>query len=438
MKKIRVFEAFKGYGSQSLSLTDVGVPHDVVASSEIDIDAIIAYAAMRWDKEELEKQPTDISDEDIAQWLMDRNIGYDFKTNKSKIPSLLKKKDKTKLHTLYNSCVLSNEVGDISLVNPYDIPDHDLFTYSFPCQDISVAGKQAGLKKGEGTRSGLLWECEKIIAVKKPKYLLLENVKNLVGTKHKEDFDIWREWLESQGYTNTWKVVNGKDYDIPQNRERVFMISILGDEKFEFPQAPCTPVRLKDILESEVDKKYYINKPFTFVDKRDSDSVCDRIANVDLNGHDYIKRVYDTEKCSPTLPTGTGGSHEPKILEAQMKQNYVQYDLTGKQHNSQDQRAYYEDGFHGTIPSNGGESKCKVLENNTYRVRKLTPKECFRLMGISDERFERIKALGISDSQCYKLAGNRIIKNCLDNFFRELFKEYIVMDSENFTRPQEI
>ncbi len=200
---IRVFEAFAGYGSQSLALERLGVPHEVVAISEIDKYAIQAYKALHGE-------------------------------------------------------VLN--LGDISKISIDDVPDHDLFTYSFPCQDISVAGKQQGFEKGSGTRSGLLWECERIIQGKKPKYLLMENVKNLVGKKNKPSFEKWCEWLEEQGYTNYWQVLNAKDYGVPQNRERVFMISILGEHApYKFPKGFDNGIRLKDILEDEVDEKYYIS-----------------------------------------------------------------------------------------------------------------------------------------------------------------------------------
>ncbi|HEK9529615.1 TPA: DNA (cytosine-5-)-methyltransferase, partial [Streptococcus equi subsp. equi] len=142
---LRVFEAFAGIGTQRMALRNLGIPHEVVAIAEIDKFAIKSYEAIHG--------PV-------------------------------------------------NNLGDISKINPDTIPDHDLFTYSFPCQDISVAGKQAGLDIDSGTRSGLLWECQKVIVAKKPKYLLMENVKNLVGKKHKPNFDKWLDWLESQGYTN--------------------------------------------------------------------------------------------------------------------------------------------------------------------------------------------------------------------------------------------
>ncbi|QZT28076.1 DNA (cytosine-5-)-methyltransferase [Streptococcus dysgalactiae] len=204
---LRVFEAFAGIGTQRMALRNLGITHEVVAIAEIDKFAIKSYEA------------------------------------------------------IHGSV---NNLGDISKINPYTIPDHDLFTYSFPCQDISVAGKQAGLDIDSGTRSGLLWECQKVIATKKPKYLLMENVKNLVGKKHKPNFDKWLDWLESQGYTNYWQVLNAKDYGIPQNRERVFCVSILDEhESYEFPNKQELTVRLRDILEDDVDEKYYLSEEKT-------------------------------------------------------------------------------------------------------------------------------------------------------------------------------
>lgn len=201
---IRVFEAFSGIGTQRMALRNLGIEHEVVAIAEIDKYALKSYEAIHCD-----------------------------------CPNL----------------------GDISKIETTDIPDHDLFTYSFPCQDISVAGKQAGLDMNGGTRSGLLWECQKVIAAKKPKYLLMENVKNLVGKKHKPNFDKWLEWLEGQGYTNYWQVLNAKDFGVPQNRERVFCVSILGDhEPYIFPEKQELTIRLKDILDDEVDEKYYLSE----------------------------------------------------------------------------------------------------------------------------------------------------------------------------------
>lgn len=140
-------------------------------------------------------------------------------------------------------------------------PDFDCLTYSFPCQDISNAGKQKGFAEGSGSRSSLLWECEKAIVAKKPKYLLMENVKALVNEKFMPDFQKWIDRLSELGYESTWKVLNAKDFGVPQNRERVFMVSLLNEERmFHFPKKLKLEKRLKDILEENVDEKYYLKE----------------------------------------------------------------------------------------------------------------------------------------------------------------------------------
>lgn len=278
--KLRVFEAFSGYGSQSIALRNLGIPYEVVAISEIDKYAIKAYEA------------------------------------------------------IHGSTL---NLGDISKIDPKDIPEHDLFTYSFPCQDLSVAGKQSGLIKGQ-TRSGLLYECEKVIEHRRPKYLLLENVKNLVGKKFKPQFDEWLNYLEGLGYTNYWQVLNAKHYGVPQNRERVFVVSILGEHKpFEFPKPIPLDKRIKDILEDGVDEKYYINKPFKLADKIDPTLTTmqggHREPKILCEGNIYPSggqngNIYNTEGISPTINAGIGvkgngigSNNAPKILEYKIYQN---------------------------------------------------------------------------------------------------------------------
>lgn len=206
---LRVFEAFAGYGSQHLALNEIKkqIPDfdfKVVGVSEIDKFAIQAYGAVHGD---------------------------------------------------------CPNYGDISQINWDDVPDFDFFTYSSPCQDFSNAGLQKGGEEGSGTRSSLLWECRRAIEAKRPKYLMLENVKALVGKKFLPLFHKWIETLEDYGYTNYYAVLNAKDYGIPQNRERVFCISIHGDHDiFHFPASIPLELRLKDILEEEVDDKYVLSE----------------------------------------------------------------------------------------------------------------------------------------------------------------------------------
>lgn len=210
MEKIRVFTAFSGYDSQCLSLDRLkkkypDFDYELVGWSEIDKYAIQAHNAI------------------YPQWA-DRNY------------------------------------GDISKINWDEVPDFDLFTYSSPCQDFSNAGLQKGGEEGSGTRSSLLWECRRAIVAKKPKFLLMENVAALVSQKFIKTFNKWQEELARYGYTNFAQVLNAKDYGIPQNRERIFLVSVLGEAWYNFPQPFKLEKRLKDVLETNVDEKYYLSE----------------------------------------------------------------------------------------------------------------------------------------------------------------------------------
>lgn len=285
---LRLIELFAGIGSQTQALKNIGVPHKVVAISEIDKYAIQSYEAIH-----------------------------------GKV----------------------NNLGDIRAIEA--LPDADFWTYSFPCQDISVAGKGAGIK--EGTRSGLLFEVERLLIRAAedgtlPKYLLLENVKNLVSKKFKADFDRWLSFLSSLGYTNYWQILNAKDYGIPQNRERVFCVSIRGDHTpFVFPEKQELKLRLRDMIDEVVDEKYYLKESTirsiinsTFNSRRDSIKSGDGVANTlmarDWKGpqcvqvgevvgekwdkmHDISRRVYEPSGISPTIHCQQGGNTELKIAE---------------------------------------------------------------------------------------------------------------------------
>lgn len=285
---LRLIELFAGIGSQTQALTNIGIAHKVVAISEIDKYAIQSYEAMHGK---------------------------------------------------------ANNLGDIRKIE--ELPDADLWTYSFPCQDISVAGKGAGIK--EGTRSGLLFEVERLLRVAAehgtlPKYLLLENVKNLVSKKFKADFDKWLDFLSELGYTNYWKVLNAKDYGIPQNRERVFCISIRGEHKpFVFPKPKELTIRLRDMIDETVDERFYLKESTirsilrsTFNSRRDSIRPGDGLANTllarDWRGpqcvqvgevvggkwdkmHDISKRVYEPNGIAPTVHCQQGGNTELKVAE---------------------------------------------------------------------------------------------------------------------------
>ena len=453
-QKLKVFESFSGYGSQRMALRNLGIEFESVGISEIDIPAILSYASIHDGLDKENESFVYPSKEEMIEYLEQRNIGLDFKTKKIKLP-----KNLIKLQQIYRATVLSKCFGDISLINPINLPDMDLFTYSFPCTDISVAGQQQGVIKGQ-TRSGLLYECEKIIEIKRPKYLLMENVKNLVGKKFKEQFDEWLDYLESLGYTNYWQVLNAKDYGVPQNRERVFVVSILNDEdkSYMFPQKQPLDIRLKDVLESQVEDKYYLSdevqarfKPndkfkdmsgniigttapdFRTIGQRDlcyqENSIMGALVATDYKQPKQIVEriggcfddeksthqagsVYNKEGLSPTLDTIQEGYRQPCITVVGELECEGWYDVEKIVHNT---------GGLGACVETRNRAKY-INEDNlgNYRIRKLTPKECWRLMGCSDEDFEKAKLFN-SDSQLYKQAGNSIVVNVLEGIFTNMF-----------------
>lgn len=170
----------------------------------------------------------------------------------------------------YNAIHGTNfETLDITKINAQDLEIRErerycyIMTYSFPCQDLSLAGKQKGMAKGSKTRSGLLWEVERLLDElngELPQILLMENVPQVIGKNNLKDFQSWRSKLESLGYRSYVKLLNAKDYGIPQNRNRCFMVSILGDYNYEFPKSIKLKLKLKDLLEEKVDEKYYLSK----------------------------------------------------------------------------------------------------------------------------------------------------------------------------------
>ena len=307
---ITINELFSGIGAQVAALKRNGVKFNVVGISEIDKYAIQSYEAIN---------------------------------------------GKTRNYS------------DISKVEALDYAD--LWTYSFPCTDISLAGKQMGLtdETGKQTRSGLLFEVERLLRKSvedgnQPKYLLLENVKNLVGKKFKPEFDNWLKTLDSLGYNNYWKVLNAKDYGVPQNRERVFVVSIRKDvdtHGYTFPEPFKLNRRLKDVLEKEVDEKFYLKQDLA---------------------KSFIERLSKRE-VSNTIRCGGAGSIDKKHT----------WDL--------------------------------VAEPSKMRIRKLTPKECWRLMDFTDEEYEAAQNSGVSKTQLYKQAGNSIVVSVLSGIFNNLFGE---------------
>lgn len=533
---LRLIELFAGIGSQTQALKNVGVPHTVVAISEIDKNAIKSYKALHGETVNL---------------------------------------------------------GDIREIR--ELPEADFWTYSFPCQDISVAGHGAGIK--EGTRSGLLLEVERLLKVAAekgtlPKYLLLENVKNLVSKKFKADFDSWLSFLSSLGYTNYWQVLNAKDYGIPQHRERVFCVSIRGEHTaFVFPEKRELTLRLKDMIDEHVDERYYLKESTIrsivtskFNSRRDSirrpsdyayclrardcyEPQCVQVGDVVGEKwekmHEMSRRVFQTDGISPTVHCAGGGNTElkiaedfvlgglqehqvprtdgvsPTLTEAMGKgggQTPIIVAMRGRNPDNPSDRtpgiplrqrlevnekglcnalttvqkdnlvmdadyvsrkygefidekgyipemfvAYNKQEVHDVAPTLTGQCSCpsgssavlklekpikvKVATKQGYeeatagdyvnitfpssktkrgrvgkgvaqtltcgdgnavitenvRIRKLTPRECLRLMGWTDEQIDKIESAKVSSTQQYRQAGNGIVVQVLEAIFKALF-----------------
>lgn len=361
---LRVFEAFAGYGSQRMALRNIGIEFEVVGISEIEGDVIQSYAAIHSDflekREHIDNYVPEDKEEMIS-YLEEINVPLDYKTFENKARKLRL----PKLKDMYLANKLINNYGDIQRINPTTLPDFDLFTYSFPCQDISVAGYQCGLNEDSGTRSSLLWECCKIIETKRPRYLMMENVKNLVGKNHKDNFLKFLDYLENLGYTNSWAVLNARDYGVPQNRERVFCISELESKRdFVFPEPIELKFKLDDILEKNVDEKFYLKK----------DQVIDK----------PIEQEY-----SYCL--------DSNYWKGTTLQSFL------KKH----RRQLVTD---------------KVNESGQYVPRRLTPKETWRLMGVNDEDIDKASQL-VSNTSLYKQSGNSIVVPVLEAIFQQWFIE---------------
>lgn len=353
----------------------------------------------------------------------------------------------------------SLNLGDITKVDETKLEDFNMMTWGFPCTDISVAGKQKGFldEDGNKTRSGMYYEGIRILRHKKPALSIIENVKNLTSKRFKKEFETVLSDLDEAGYNSYWKVLNAKDFGIPQNRERVFIISIrkdLDNGKFTFPEGFDNGIRLKDVLENEVDEKYYISDDkvqrfltnlntntsllydpcqvkregksreyndycptLTSRDYKDprlvNENVVKQVGNIsDCNGNwknPQVGRIYDPDGCSPTLNTCGGGSHEPKIVQV------GNVNPSGKGMNG---NVFSEDGLAPTLTTNKGEGN-KILTG--IRIRKLTPKETFRLMGFSDSAYDAASKV-VSNSQLYKQSGNSIVVDVLYYILVELYK----------------
>lgn len=328
---IRVCTLCSGYDSQMMAMKrlerDFGIESELVAWSEIDNNAIKAHNAL-----------------------------FPEASNKN--------------------------LGDMTIIDWSKAPDFDLLTYSTPCTSISAQGRQEGLEKGSGTESSIIWYTEQCIKEKRPKYLLLENVKQLASKRYEKDFKMWLDLLESYGYRNYYKVLNSLDFNVPQNRERLFVVSILNgsENDFTFPEAIGLKVFAKDLLEP-FDCKWLYNNDFLqnlklYNEPKISQKGFKVIGNVFKSGHG-CGRIFDVTECDSTVST------------CMMN--------------------------HGTsIPL------YRFDDNGNMVIAKMTPREMFRFMDVDTEYVDKIEKV-CGSSGLLKMAGNSIVVSVLYHIFKQMF-----------------
>ena len=329
--KVRMFEAFAGYGSQLLAMKRLqrDFPEDIqvesVGYAEINPVSIKAYVALHGDGI--------------------RNYG--------------------------NICEIDWDT----------VPDFDLFTYSFPCTDISTAGRQRGLEEGSGTRSSLLWECTRSIEKKRPKYLLMENVKALEQEKFRGYLSRWCEMLVKFGYTSCQKILSAKDYGVPQHRERLFLFSVRGGEQFSFPRHQPLRIELKEALE-------YLPSENRYIAVEKANQLLELWKEFPRDGF-----VYDTNRelvltaggrfCRTFTCGGGGVTVKKYVLRI-------------------------------------GQADSAILELDTMKMRRMTSRERFRLMGVEEEDIEKLMSV-VTRTEARFLTGNSIVVDVLYHIFRQAF-----------------
>lgn len=376
----------------------------------------------------------------------------------------------------------SINLGDITKIDTSDMNDFTMMCGGSPCQDFSLAGNQKGSvwtctdcgheynplevhwskrnicpvcssENIEKTRSSLLVEYLRVLREKHPKFALYENVKNIVGKKFKPTFDLFIKELHEYGYNTYYKVLNAKDYGVPQNRERVYIFIVdksLDNGKFEFPQPFDNGMRLKDMLEDDVEEKYYLSEKMV-------NGFIKHNSNHETKGTGFIWKPRDMSGVASTLRANAALCPTDNTVETCILSNYGQkYEHKIDTANSILARDYK--GF-GNQQQNG------IIENSeeNIRIRKLTPKECWRLMGFSDNDFNSAHTAGVSNSQLYKQAGNSIVTDVLLHIYNSIYdampylfddltltslfsgigafeialNRFFEQHNENFTQPQQ-
>lgn len=423
-KPIRLIEMFSGYGSQALALKYLGVPFEHWKICEWAIKSIQAYKDIHFAN-------TKNGGLKLGSQLPERthnilySMGISQNYNEPMTLEQIKRLGANKAEQILDNIHIIHNLVNIQQVKAeqLEIVDTDkydyIMTYSFPCQDLSLAGKGKGMSD-TSTRSGMLWEVERILTECKqlgsmPQILLMENVPQIHNEQNIKDFHKWQVRLEELGYKSYWQDLIATDYGIPQTRNRCFMISILGEYSYTFPKPIPLKLKLKDMLEDNVGEKYCLSDKminfFTYNEEKQKE-----------NGNGFRFNVSDGNIIAKTITTRAGsrmGDNFIKVKNATKKGYLEATDGDGIDISSRMERhrgTVQKDKIQ-TITTSGGNERGVV--NKDLRIRKLTPKECFRLMGVRDEDFEKC-AKNQSDSSLYHLAGDSIVVNVLMAIFKQL------------------
>lgn len=373
-KKLRVFEAFAGIGAQASALSRMNINYEIVGISEWYIDAIECYAAIHCSNIKVD-MPTDIKE--IDSYLSK----YTFSATSVK-ETKLKLLTEDQRRDLYRANIRSKNFGSITDLKGEDVPETDLLVYSFPCQDLSTGGLGKGMAKGSGTRSGLLWEIERILTElnelgRLPEYLLLENVKTIKAEANIADLNQWLDFLESIGYCNDdCMLLNSLDFGIPQDRERAFIVSHLGS-KLDVPQKiqalkKSRSYDIHDFIITDYDNnpQYRIEADMAQLNKTPSRDVM-----WNINGIDPI-----TENTTVrTITCNMDRTHTAALF------------------------------------------KYNGIKGDTYR--RLTLREAFLLMGFTHEEYQKAATLNFSYRKLNRLIGNSIVVNVLQAIFEAMFDD---------------
>ena len=406
---LEVVESFSGIGSQVKALKNRKIEHKIVATIDWDINAIIAYDIINNGKPELNEYSLLEKDE-----LIDILKEYVLSSNGKEAMPLenLRKMKKIELEHLVGAIKRTNNLTSITSVRGEDLPlNIDLFTYSFPCQDLSIAGtwhgNNSGIDRKLKNRSGMLWEVERILIERRnknlplPKFLLMENVSNILSNKHKNNFQEWKDNLEKLGYVNYVYSLNAKDFGIPQKRIRTYMLSVKCDDE-----------KIKNQVEDYIENNDLRKEEFREKLEIETKTLKD-ILKIDYEANNLYKEEANRIQPNETPSRIKIYEENDKIFDGKKILIDTIATITTKQDRNPNS---------GVIDYDSGRvGKCKF--------RYLTPRECFMLMGFDEEDFQILidnnftvgkNRKFFTDSKLYKLAGNSIVVNVLEQIFMQV------------------